>query len=180
MTTLPTAVYAADHGYAWLAKPDGLDAATLDLFLSDALSTRPDFAEENAVTSGVVMRNGTAAAFSIRRARAWDAVGRDADYAAFAFAPSADAANIDFGILLRDPFFSHPTHTPPDTLTYEGPAAADFPIDAPGRLLCHNRLESFAPSATGSLLAQYGAKADHWLFIAQTETFTVTTSPWHR
>jgi len=180
MTSLASAVYTADHGYAWSATPAGIDEPTRDALLTDALATRPDFAEADTITAGVVARNGTAAAFSIRRAPAWDAVGRDADYAAFAFVPYADASTVDFGSLLANPFFTVPTRTPPAALTYIGPASEAFPVIAPGRLLCHNRLECFPASAIGSLLAQYGAKADRWLFLVENGAFTITTSPWHR
>lgn len=178
---LPSAVYTAGHGYGWSSTPDGLDMKTLDDLLSDARATRPDFAEADAVSAGLVVRSGTAAAFTIRRAIAWDAVGRDADYAAFVFVPCTQADAVDFAALLADDFFRTPTRTPPAALTYDGPSSHDFPLDAPGRLLCQNRLEGFDPRAAGALLSRYGAKADRWLFQTDpTGAFTVTTTPWHR
>jgi len=179
--TLPASVYTAHRGYAWSAIPAGLAPETLENFLADALSLRPDFSDETDVTAGIVARDGLAAAFTVRRATAWDAVGRDADYAAFTLVPFAQAASVDFAVLLTDAFFQEPSRTPPALLTYAGPAAEDFPLDAPGRILCHHRLEGFNPHAAGALLARYGGKADQWFFRAEADhTFTVTSSPWHR
>jgi len=170
--SLASSVYAADHGYAWSSPPSVVHS----VLLADALATRPDFADETAVSAGVVVRDATAAAFTIRRAPHWDADGRDSDYAAFAFVPCDAADAIDFAELLKDDFFATPTHTPRATLDYDGPASTAFPVDAPGRLLCHNRLDNFDLHALGALLARYGAKADRWLYTQD----ILTTSPWHR
>lgn len=178
--TLSAAVYTADHGYAWSVPVTNL----LDALLADALATRPDFADEAATSAGVAVRDSVAAAFTIRRASHWDAEGRDSDYAAFAFVPCDAAAAVDFAALLAHDFFATPTHTPPATLTYDGPASAAFPVDAPGRLLCHNRIDDFDPHALGTLLARYGSKADKWLLQIPTTNrqppLSLTTSPWHR
>jgi len=179
--TFATSVYTAGHGYGWSSVPDGIAAEELEKFLEEALALRPDFAEEDAVTTGVVVRQGTAAAFTVRRAPDWDSVGRAADYAAFAFVPCEEAADVDFAALLTEAFFVVPTHTPPAALSYVGAPSATFPTDAPGRLLCQNRLEKFDLRAAGALLARYGANADRWIFRADKYgTFTLTTTPWHK
>lgn len=179
--SLATSVYTAGHGYGWSSVPDGIAAEELEKFLEEARALRPDFAAEDAVTTGVLVRGGYAAAFTIRRATGWDSVGRAADYAAFAFVPCKDAAAVDFAALLTDAFFAVPTHTPPTTLSYEGAPSAAFPVDAPGRLLCQNRLENIDLRAAGALLARYGTNADSWIFRADRNgTFTLTTTPWHK
>jgi len=179
--SLSTSVYTAGHGYGWSSVPSGVDARTLEALRTDALSLRPDFAEENAVTSGIAVRNGVAAAFAIRRAPAWDSVGRAADYAAFAFVPCGLADNIDFATLLANEFFLTPTHTPPARIAYDGAPSAPFPPDAAGRLLCRNRLDGFDPHAAGTLLARHGLNADRWLLrVDDHGAFTITTTPWHK
>ena len=170
--TLPTSVYTATRGYAWSAVPSGLAPADLEAFLADATKDRPDFEDEAAVSAGVIVRRGVVAPFSVRRAHRWDAEGRDADYAAFAFCSAPDAAAIDFAALLAAPFFTVPSRTPPACLAYDGPAASAAPLPAAGRLL--------DPRAAGALIAAYAAKADFWTVRLAGASCTVTTSPWHR
>lgn len=169
--TLPTSVYTATRGYAWSAVPAGLAPADLEAFLADATKDRPDFEDEAAASAGVIVRRSVVAPFSVRRARRWDAEGRDADYAAFAFCSAPDAA---------DPFFTAPSRTPPACLAYDGPAASAAPLPAAGRLLCRNRLDGLDPRAAGALIAAYAAKADFWTVRLAGAVCTVTTSPWHR
>lgn len=178
--TLPTSVYTATRGYAWSAVPAGLAPADLEAFLVDATKDRPDFEDEAAAAAGVIVRRGVVAPFSVRRARRWDAEGRDADYAAFAFCSAPDAAAVDFAALLADPFFTVPSRTPPARLAYDGPAASAAPLPAAGRLLCRNRLDGLDPRAAGALIAAYAAKADFWTVRLAGAVCTVTTSPWHR
>ena len=164
MKLLETAVYTAYRGYAWSRTPDGLSVSGLEALYRLASAGRSDFPSPTEVTCGVVSDGSVAAAFTIRSVPNWDAEGRAADYAAFAFVPCAEAGEIDFRALLATPFFAQPERTPPATLAYEGPAAANPPLDAPGHLLCKRRLTTLDPSAIGVLLKTYAPRCDRWSF----------------
>ena len=178
---IPVSVFTATRGYDWSAMDGKIDRETMDGLYRIASAARPAFAEDPAPVLGVAADGKTAAAFALLRARAWDSEGRDCDYAAFAFVPCSEAANVDFAALVEDGFFHTPAHTPPAFIGYAGPASAKSPIDAPGRLLCRNELDSFDFHATGDLLAQYAHLADRWLFLLQADgSAKATTSPWHK
>lgn len=177
---IASAVYTADRGYAWSAVPVVPSAERLDEFLRAAQAMRPDFPSDDEATVGVLAIGGDIAAFTIRRARKWDSAERDADYAAFAFIPCADAAKIDFVELLAGGFFTTPSHNPPSQIDYDGPASATPPTDAAGRLLCRNRYDNLDPHAIGALLAPYGRKADRWTFTFANGACAASTTPWRR
>jgi len=179
--SIPASVFTAGHGYAWSAQPAGIGREAMDELYRIATAGRDAFADNAAPTTGITSDGKTAAAFSIMRARAWDSEGRDADYAAFAFVPCADAARIDFAALLTDNFFRVPNHEPPASINYAGHESAQAPIDAPGRLLCRNELDDFDLHAAGDLLARHAHLADRWLFLVKDNgAAKVTTSPWHK
>jgi len=177
--TLLTSVYSAYRGYAWSNVPSGLDGRMLDAIYSIAAKTRPDFADENDVQSGLVSDGSLAAAFAIRRIAAWDAEGRASDYGAFAFFPAAAAASVDLSLLLLDQFFWAPSRTPPQTISYVGPAASAPPLDAPGRLLCRQRCDLPDAHSAGALLSQYATRSVDWAFRMNADgSVAVTCSPW--
>ena len=178
---IPLSVFTAGHGYAWSAQPAGIGREAMDELYRIATAGRDAFADDAAPTTGIASDGKTAAAFSLMRARAWDSEGRDADYAAFAFIPCAEAAKVDFAALMEDDFFHTPTRVPPTCIDYAGSRSAQTPIDAPGRLLCRNELDGFDLRAAGDLLARHAHLADRWLFLVKANgAAKVTTSPWHK
>lgn len=183
---LPSAVYTAVRGYAWSKRPEGIPDQQLDALLAASMGTRGDFVADGIITKGVASICGMAAAFTIQRAHAWDSEGRDADYAAFAFIPADRCTDVDFADLLNDDFFKTPSRMPPDMLDYKGPSSTPPPLNAAGKLLCHNRLESFDAHAIGALLAAHAAHCDRWIFRfadnspSDEASVSVQTSPWHR
>lgn len=179
--SIPASVFTAGHGYAWSAQPAGIGRETMDELYRIATAGRDAFADDAAPTTGIASDGKTAAAFSLMRARAWDSEGRDADYAAFAFVPCADAARVDFAALMENDFFRVPVRVPPTGIDYSGPDSAAAAIDAPGRLLCRNELDGFDLHAAGDLLARHAHLADRWLFLVKANgAAKVTTSPWHK
>lgn len=177
---LPLCVYAANRGYSWSNVPEGTDVSVLDRLLALAAETRPPFASEADVSSGLVCDGAFAAAFSLRTVPAWDSEGRPSEYSALAVFPAHHAAEIDLTALLADPFFTTPTHEPPTALDYAGPAATQPPVDAPGRLLSTNRIESLDARCAGKLLATYAARSRRWIFKmnADGQTASAETDPW--
>ena len=177
---LISCVYSANRGYSWSNVPEGTDVAVLDRLLAFAAETRPTFASVADVSSGLVSDGSLAAAFSLRTVPAWDSEGRPSDYTAFAVFPARLAAEIDLSVLLADPFFSTPTHEPPTVLDYAGPAATEPPVDAAGRLLSTNRIESLDARCAGKLLATYAGKCGRWIFRmnADGRTVSAVTDPW--
>lgn len=178
MTTLPTAVYTANRGYAWSRIPDGIGQRVLDEFLETAMSTVPEFTSSGHVSYGVVSNGSVAAFFAIREIAGWDSVGRAAQYAAFAFAKCDACASIDAAKLFSHPFFREPKHMPDDSIAYSGDPSVEPPLASIGRLLCHNRLEDLETAAIGATLCVYGAKSPRWLFRVDGEAATVETAPW--
>ncbi len=178
---IPVSVFTAGRGYDWSTEPAGIGRETLDGLYRIATAGRDAFADDGVPAIGIASDGKTAAAFSLMRARAWDSEGRDADYAAFAFVPCADAARVDFAALLADDFFRAPNHEPTASIAYNGPESAAAAIDAPGRLLCRNELDDFDLHAAGDLLARHAHLADRWLFLVKANgAAKVTTSPWHK
>ena len=179
--SIPASVFTAGRGYDWSTEPAGIGREAMDELYRIATAGRDAFADDAAPTTGIASDGKTAAAFSLMRARAWDSEGRDADYAAFAFVPCADAARVDFAALLADDFFRVPNHEPTESIAYNGPESAAAAIDAPGRLLCRNELDDFDLHAAGDLLARHAHLADRWLFLVKANgAAKVTTSPWHK
>lgn len=191
--TLPVTVNSACRGYAWSRIPGGVTEASLDEMLAVATEKRGDFPEPNRIDTGIIVRNGIGAAFSIRTALGWDSEGRDSEYAAFALFNPAEAAGIDFAALLTDPFFSVPSKAAANgeitSIEYSGAPAGRPPLTAAGALLCHQHLEALPASAAGGILATYHLKSPFWLFhqvlkvptVKTTEiVFTVTCAPWQR
>lgn len=180
MTTLHTAVYTAHRGYSWSSVPPGTDERMLEGMLADAAERRGEFPDPASVERGAVSNGSIAAAFAIRSVQAWDAEGRSADYAAFAFLPLADASLVDIAALLEHPFFCVPSRNPPAAIEYAGPASATPPLDAPGRLLCQGKYDMLDPRAIGALLSTYGANSPKWVFHISGGTASVATAPWKR
>ena len=178
---IPVSVFTAGHGYAWSAQPAGIGREAMDELYRIATAGRDAFADDATPTTGIASDGKTAAAFSLMRARAWDSEGRDADYAACAFVPCAEAARIDFAALMENDFFRSPVRVPPTGIDYFGPDSAAAAIDAPGRLLCRNELYDFDLHAAGDLLARHAHLADRWLFLVKANgAAKVTTTPWHK
>lgn len=162
---LATAVYSAWRGYSWNRLPRGLDEARLDALYALAASERGEFPDPDAVTTGVVADREIAAAFSIRTAPSWDDQGRDSEYGAFAFFKCHEAEMIDVPTLLAHSFFRHPARETPDFLTIPAIPAATPPLNAPGLLLTHNRLDGLDAHSVGVLLAKYSIHSGNWRFI---------------
>ncbi len=128
----PFAVHTARYGYDWSAVPPGLSREELDSVYRLAVSRRPEFLPEGAFVFGVLAREGLAAVFRLQVAQAWDANGRDAEYAAFVFVPQTDWRRVDFAVLLDDPALCRPLRSPPRELSYAGPPSE--PADEMTRL----------------------------------------------
>lgn len=115
---VPVAVYTAWRGYDWSGIPDGLTREQMDALRAKAVARRPAFADADTVTTGIVSHGVWAAVFAIRVVPAWDAVGRAADYAAFAFLPVTVLPELNVRMILAHPFFTTPTHEPPTFLQF--------------------------------------------------------------
>lgn len=110
---LPTAVYTAWRGYDWSCVPEGVTREQMDALRAKAAARRPPFADAEVVTTGIVSDGSLAAVFAIHTVPAWDAVKRAADYAAFAFLPTAMLMGLNVRAVLGNPFFTTPTREPP-------------------------------------------------------------------
>ena len=179
MLQLPTAVYFADHGYAWQVKPAGIPDAAVETLYAMITEARGAFADPEAIDRGIVVRGGFAAAYMVRTLSAWDSEGRSSEYAALAFFEPAAAAAIDFGWLFGDEFFRSATRTPAAEVRYDGPVAAAEPLDAAGRLLCRQSYDGLDPAAAGALLAKYLSRAEWWHFAVTGEhSMSVKCARW--
>lgn len=181
MMTLSTAVYTAHRGYSWSGIPEGLDEARLDSLLRLATEDRPEFSDGADISVGMVSDGQYAAVYSIRSVMGWDSEGRAADYSALAVFPASAAADINVLDLLRHPFFAVPTREPADSIVYAGPASSDPAVNAPGRLLCQNRIDDLDAYSAGKLLATYAMRCPRWLFRFNEDgrTMSVETAPWN-
>ncbi len=176
---LATAVYSAWRGYAWNRLPPGLDEARLDALYTLAASERGEFPDPDAVTAGVVADREVAAAFTIQTAPAWDDQGRDSEYGAFAFFRCREAAMIDIATLLAQSFFRCPARETPEYLTVPAVPAATPPLNAPGLLLTHNRLDGLNAHSVGALLAKYSIHSERWQFIlTNSDLANASCAPW--
>jgi len=177
----PAAVYTAYKGYAWSNVPMGMTAAEMDALSRMISDARGDFPDPLSVDTGLVSNGRIAAAFTMQNVDRWDINGRAADYVAFVFFPVPMARIVDFVNLISNDFFWTPSHTPPDSVDYAGPAAIDVPMEALGGLLRENRCRLQDPRAVGSLLTAHGARSSRWICLMQPDgSLSVECDPWQK
>lgn len=122
---LKTAVFTAEHGYKWTTPPEGITESQLshygnivDQAYREGMCA-PDYIQ------GVIYDGSLVAVFSaLRTGPGWDTAGRAAKYYALVFIERELWSQVNFDILLQNPFFLSPDKNPPAEITYDGPASA--------------------------------------------------------
>ena len=125
MITLKTAVFTAEHGYRWTTHPQEITpsqlsryGATIDRVCREGMGVSDNI-------QGVIYDGSLVAIFSaLCTPVGWDTAGRAANYYALVFIEREQWAQINFDVLLQNPFFLSPDKNPPAEITYDGPASA--------------------------------------------------------
>jgi len=167
--TLPTSVYTANRGYSWSSAPEGIPTSRLDLLHRYISNVRGDFPDPLSVEVGVVSDGKIAAAFTIQNVDGWDSEHRACDYAAFAFFPVGEAANIDFIDLVNNDFFWTPSREPLTSIDYTGGPSQKVSQQDVLHLAMHRECLLKNPRAVGDLFFRYGNRSAQWVCLMKAE-----------
>jgi len=124
MITLKTAVFTAEHGYKWTTPPEGITESQLSRYGKTVDQAYREGMGATDNVQGVIFDGSLVAVFSaLRTGPGWDTAGRAAKYYALVFIEREQWPQINFDVLLQNPFFLSPDKNPPLEIVYDGPAS---------------------------------------------------------
>jgi len=125
MITLKTAVFTAEHGYKWTTPPEGITESQLSRYGKIVDQAYREGMGASDYIQGLIYDGSLVAVFSaLRTGPGWDTAGRAAKYYALAFIEREQWPQVNFDVLLQNPFFLTPDKNPPAEIVYDGPASA--------------------------------------------------------
>lgn len=122
---LKTAVFTAEHGYKWTPPPEGIAESQLSRYGKTIDEAYREGMSTSDYVQGVIYDGSLVAVFSaLRTGPGWDTAGRAAKYYALVFIEREQWSQVNFDVLLQNPFFLSPVKNPPVEIPYDGPASA--------------------------------------------------------